>query len=118
MTKKLLTALLIAGISVTVKAEPVVYYCEMKVFAELTADGEIRRYKNERFPMKVEERRVSFGGDGFMSNHSETLRASFVPSQGFFISEGGTWFENNILTSSSHSLGESVASFVARCDKF
>ena len=120
MTKQLLTTLLIAGISATAKAEPTVYYCEMKSFADFMHDGEIVNYKLERFTMKVESKKVSFGGDGYLEGHERPLDFEFRLNDEFFTSSafGGIFeFRENILRVAQMSIKD-MTTLVARCDKF
>ena len=51
MTKQLLTALLIAGISAMAKAEPTVYYCNTTAFAQVygTTTDTVRSYPFKLF---------------------------------------------------------------------
>ena len=53
MTKQLLTALLIAGLSATAKAEPVVYQCETISFARITEKG-VGNLKSHPFRLFVD----------------------------------------------------------------
>ena len=118
MTRNLLTALLIAGLPVTVKAEPTVYYCVMKTFVRLTTEGEVERLTPERFSMKVEGKTVSFGGDGYMKSHKGELTHTFNPKLGAFLStDNNLSLFANILTVTNNRIGL-VDSFIARCDNF
>ena len=120
MTKPLLTALLIAGLSATAKAEPVVYYCEMKKLIEMEPDGEVINYKPERFTMKIGPDEVSFGGDGYMEGASYT-HGGWDSKLGYFRYEhsgSSGLFNNNFFTSSALSVDGGLIAFVARCDKF
>ena len=64
MTKHLLTALLIAGFSVTAKAEPTVYYCNTTAYA-VTQAGDVSNLKSYPFKLFVdlESRKVKVAGD-------------------------------------------------------
>ena len=46
MTKQLLTALLIAGLSATAKAEPVAYYCATTANVTVTEEGVVEHQSN------------------------------------------------------------------------
>lgn len=121
ITNKLLTALLIAGLSATAKAEPVVYYCEMRGFIDLMPDGEVKRYKLERFPMKIEGNNVSFGGDGFLKDSENTLKSN-NPENGYFtyVGEGyaAVFFDNLLRITWHNYLDGEITAIVARCDNF
>lgn len=54
MTKKLLIALLIASLSATAKAEPVVYVCSSENVAEIR-DGGIRSGREVRFKLFIDQ---------------------------------------------------------------
>ena len=119
MFKGPIVAALTTLLSITAMASPSVYFCEMRAFVELTAEGEVKQYQIERFPMKVEGEMVSFGGDGYMGGVKSELAFPFNPDSGAFWSEDGDIrFYNNILTLSSHVPGIEVSSFIAQCDKF
>lgn len=123
MTKHLLTALIFAGFSVAAKAEPTVYYCEMQEFIDLMPDGEVVRYELQRFTMKVDEIKVSFGGDGYMKGWSTlVLREELLgPDFDAFSHErdGTTMrFSNNVLRYTWHAPSGEIKAFVARCGKF
>ena len=64
MTKQLILALSLAGTSMAVKAEPVVYYCNTQHFAQITEDG-VANVKSYPFKMKVDSSRrtVEFRGE-------------------------------------------------------
>ena len=118
MTKQLLTALLIAGLSTTAKAEPTVYYCEMKHFVKIDAETGLTRYRLERFPMQVDARKASFGGDGYLEGSGIVLDF-FNPKKDVFYSvDGLASLRDNILLISAPVAGERLTSVMARCDKF
>ena len=122
MIKQLLTALLIAGLSATAKAEPTVYYCNMTALVKVDADGTVNKYTPERFTMKVEGRTVSFGGDGYMGGSKGELEQSFDPEIPSFWSVDGKFaFVDNVLIHSQRSAfgkDKFVISFIARCEDF
>ena len=119
MTKQLLTALLIAGLSATAKAEQNIYYCEMKSFVELTREGELVRYQPERFRMKLEKYSVTFSSGGYMDGRRYDYATRFDPNIMFRTTDGGLNFSNPILTESRHNaISGSVSSFVANCEDF
>ena len=121
ITNKLLTALLLVGLSATAKAEPVVYYCETKGFIRLMPDGEVVRYKLDRFTMKIESNKVSFGGDGYLGGSDSKLQ-EYYPSTAFFtaVGEGDfTVFSDNLLRVTMHNYGEGyTTALVAKCEDF
>ena len=122
MTKQLLTALLIAGLSATAKAEPAVYYCEMTALVKVESDGTVNEYTPERFTMRVDGLTASFGGDGYVGGSEAELKWPFTPkvSESFSSVDGRFYFYDKILTHSQHSIDKSkfVISFVARCEDF
>ena len=63
MTKHLLTALLIAGFSVTAKAEPTVYYCNTVSYAEVT-EGKVSDVRSYPFKLFIDfaERKIKVAG--------------------------------------------------------
>ena len=116
----LLTAAL-AGLSATAKAEPVVYYCETKGFIRLMPDGEVMQYKPERFPMKIESNKVSFGGDGYLGGSEQKLQ-DYYPSTAFFTYVGvGEYavFSDNLLRVTMHNYKKGyTTALVAKCEDF
>ena len=64
MTKQLLTALLIAGLLATAKAEPVAYFCNTTQYAEVT-DDEVSNIRSYPFKLLVdlEQGKVKISGD-------------------------------------------------------
>ena len=125
MTKQLLRALLIAGISATAKAEPTVYYCEMKSFIHQKSDGTVTEYQAERFLMKVEKYRVSFGGKGYMDDSTFSLAFPFRPDVGVFRLSGEVFYDGayahfleETLTFTKLDSNMGITSFVAQCDDF
>ena len=130
MTKQLLTALLVAGLSATAKAEPVVYYCTTTQFAEVFVDKVIK-IKDYRFKLFVDlqNKLVKIAGEiGEFQAMSDDVFVWSLPQTseqiGFFGGNplGNFDFRNNTLAytkAGSNSDGELfVQSLVARCDKF
>ena len=54
----------------------------MKGFIDLMPKGEVVKYKLERFPMKVEGDKVSFGEYGYLGGAKRILDKTFFPSLG------------------------------------
>ena len=64
MTKQLLTALLIAGLSATAKAKPVAYYCATTANVTVTEKGIVEHQSNPfRLLVDLESKRVKISRD-------------------------------------------------------
>ena len=138
---KLLTALLIAGLSATAKAEPVVYYCNTYQYAQVD-DTEVADIID--YPIKLfidREKRVikvagnplmddftidngNVGGQvvGFYPSDGQYGEDAFAASSGF---DGYVEFRNGVLavvavnTGIEHSKSDFLLnSYLADCDKF
>ena len=135
---KLLTALLIAGLSATAKAEPVVYFCNTIKYSEVTKDevSNIRSYPFKLF-IDTESRRMKVAGEliNFEATDNEMF-AKVIPwhadynlgenaFHGFALGKtfdfrSGVFAFSAISTLGGESMGKEmiVASYLAQCDKF
>ena len=127
---KLLTALLIAGLSVTAKAEPTVYYCERVGASEIWGDGRTNAFEGGRFTLAIKDKSVTIS----RRLGEETLKSTFVldsaydPAINTFRSTKETTpvtprnallnFNEKVLTYSSHAPGVLITSWVAVCEDF
>ena len=131
MTKCLPAALLIAGLSVTAKAEPTVYYCNTTKFADVMKD-EIQTIKSYPFKLFVDwaNDKIKIAGEfaEFEASGDQVTPWSVLSTEkgenAFFGSTISRTFDfqNNILgysTVTSNQNGELfVRGIIARCDKF
>lgn len=130
MTKQLLTALLIAGLSATAKAEPVVYYCETISGQTIWVSGDSKPAESFRFKIKVDEStlKISRKIDGESSVTVYTLIDSYDPKLGTFKSNGlanpsrisshQLTFNNKVLIHTFQLPGHFVSSYIAQCEDF
>ena len=112
MTKKLLIALLITGISVTTNAEPVVYFCKVQHHARITING-VSADRSGSFIMKFDlsRRTVDFTGDvlgGFKLSNVEIWenRVGFIKASdiGLFVFDHGYLSYAGLYTTTSDPL--------------
>ena len=131
ITNKLLTALLIAGLSVMAKAEPVVYYCNTIKFVEVFKD-EVINIKSYPFKLFVDlkSKKIKIAGEigDFEATGDEVITWSPFFKRGENAFYGGNAlgtfdFQHNTLIYSKATARDSdkelfIMSFIARCDKF
>ena len=135
MTKQLLTALLIAGISLTANAELVVYYCNTTSYGQVTNEGvdNIRSYPFKLF-IDLEQGKVKISGEISPIEIVNGTRFGRVKSWGDEVGLGqGSFFAHDptIILDFRHGqlastrLGELkgtddflISSYLASCEKF
>ena len=138
MTKPLLTALLIAGLSATAKAEPTVYFCNTTQYTQLTKE-KVRRFKSHPFKLFVdlEAGRVKVTGEHVIGvNISDDLDLGNVRKwpnveidfgEGAFFANDGDWLvdfrRGNLAVTGISSISDNgseflISGYIATCDKF
>ena len=135
MTKQLLTALLIAGLSATAKAEPVVYYCNTTAFAQVYGDNSdvVKSYPLKLFIERhITKSKIKIASDEIwdlnLDASKETDSVYLWPTE---YGDDAFWgnnddvmvdFRNGVLaytTIGTSKTGELMASaYVASCEKF
>ena len=130
MSKNLLTALLIAGMSATAKAEPTVYYCNTTAFADIVG-SETEKIKSYPFKLFVDLQNEKIKMSAEFGD-SEASGDQIIPWDGVFNCGEDAFFVSNLLevfdfkdnTLAYAKIGfnqhgeTSVRAFMARCDKF
>ena len=137
MTKHLLTGLLIAGFSVTAKAEPTVYYCNTVSLAQVKEAGvsDIKSYPLKLF-VDLEEAKIKISTDGLNAFEIDdgipyrSVTRWFGEGKGedaFFASDSDRLvdFRNGVLAVTEIGTIEEneeaqmiISSYLASCDKF
>ena len=131
---KLLTALLIAGLSATAKAEPVVYYCNTTAFADVVGSeiNHVRSYPFKLF-VDLQNKRIKLSGE-FADSDSEAFgkyshvrpwhEANNYGEDAFYANTFDEVFDfrNNTLAYARVNANQDKELFatavIARCDKF
>ncbi len=100
-----------------------VYYCQMTNFLKITIDGEMTRYKLEKFQFKLDQTKnaMVFGSTGyFKDNVVELVKGWHWPSQ-------ETWYANSTHSMTSFDAGKFLFTYhalyaadvvSADCEKF
>ena len=104
-------------ISLPVKAEEKVWYCEMTGLAETTIE-DAETYKTQKFKMKVSSKEVVFGSGGFFNDIS--LPIVWWGDENMWQARGvsdNLFFENGAFHFSQSSFNLALA-ISARCDDF
>ena len=129
MTKQLLIALLITGLSATAKAEPTVYYCNTTHYAQVNPDQllNLRSYpvklfvdiKSERVKVSLTDWATTFKNDEILYFGDSEGSESFQGSNRY----GLVRFYNKTLAYTDIDYREKdgavmISSFTASCDKF
>ena len=123
MTKQLLTALLIAGLSAMAKAEPTVYYCEPVHSVQIDKDeGTLTNQTAQRFLMKIEGQTVTYKGHYWLGDEKVELSGKFDPGTNSFYTTSrapmAMSFYENVHIITAHEVGLSALTFISFCDKF
>ena len=123
MTKHLLTALLIAGLSATAKAEPTVYYCTTTHLVSVSPDG-VKKYSQEPFKLFIdaENKAIEIRSDaiGFALSHNPPESTVNTKGTHYFDAHGHgvvTDFVNGDLDVAILK-GYQKILYKASCDKF
>ena len=137
ITNKLLTALLVVGLSATARAEPTVYYCNTIKFGEVTTE-KVSNIKSHPFKLFIdaEAQRVKVAGESINFEATDSVMYANVTPWGTQHNLGENAFYGNTLSSifdfrggvfaftAINTLGDGlgkemiISSYVARCDKF
>ena len=100
-----------------------VYYCQMTNSLQVTLDGEMTRYKLEKFQFKLDQTKKAmvFGSTSYFKDHvAELVTGHYWPNQEGWFADGpflSTFFDNGklLFTRNGHS-GARIIS--ADCEKF
>ena len=114
MTKQLLAALLIAGISATARAEQFLFLCESTAFVKLDKDG-VTQYDPEQFPMTISGNIISFGST------EVALTNEYDPDSINVSVDGRASFGENVLIRVAHLKQKGARRaivYVAKCEGY
>ena len=105
-------------ISLPVKAEEKVWYCEMTGFAQTTIEGG-DTYKTEKFKMKVSSTEVVFGTGGYFSDSTMPINRWF--NQDMWVASDRSsflYFKDGTFNYAQASYSSGSLAVTARCDDF